>query len=412
MLTIRATWNARAGDWEVNELGDNAHLAFEPAVSLSEWAESQPDLTPVRILLSAMNYSCHWLSMPGVSNRNLAKALPFALEEHLLEDLDNYQIIAAGKSDARLNASGAKVRAYVANAELIERLLESCSAHHLIVKQLTPETALLPKGNVVVRDGDDWLFSLPGKLEGRVSEIALTAILESVLDEQASDEPLEVRAPALDQARLLTTSLETGFPDAFSEINSVLGSSSSLFSEHDAMASLPNLLTGQFQQRDRDDNKPRAWWRPLAAMAAVWLVVLAGYLVLENRRLEEQSLEVRKQSVALYKQLFPGERIRMLERQFRAKLNDENPVAAVGFVTLVNGTARAYSASGIKSLDITSLRYNDRLQELMVEVKAANLSDVQSLRQALEKQGLEAEVASASNEKNGVKGRLKVGVSA
>ena len=405
MLTIRATWNALAGDWEVNELGEDAHLAFDPAVSLSEWAEAKPDLTQVRILLSAMNYSCHWISMPGVSNRNLSKALPFALEEHLLEELDHYQIVSAGKS-------GSMVRAYVVSAELIERLMETCSAHHLIVKQLLPETALLPKGSVIVRDGDDWLFSLPGKLEGRVSDIALTAVLESTLEEQTSDQPLEVRAPTLDQARLLTTSLETGFPEAFSEINSVLGSSSALFSENAAAPSLPNLLSGQFQQRDREEDKPKAWWRPLAAMAAVWLVILAGYLVLENRQLEQRSLEVRKQSIALYKQLFPGERIRMLERQFRTKLNDESPVAAVGFVALVNGTAKAYSASGLKTLDITSIRYNDRLQELMVEVKATNLNDVQALRQALEKQGLEAEVASASNEKNGVKGRLKVGVSA
>lgn len=405
MLTIRATWNALSGDWEVNELGEDAHLAFDPAVSLSEWAEAKPDLTQVRILLSAMNYSCHWISMPGVSNRNLSKALPFALEEHLLEELDHYQIVSAGKS-------GSMVRAYVVSAELIERLMETCSAHHLIVKQLLPETALLPKGSVIVRDGDDWLFSLPGKLEGRVSDIALTAVLESTLEEQTSDQPLEVRAPTLDQARLLTTSLETGFPEAFSEINSVLGSSSALFSENAAAPSLPNLLSGQFQQRDREENKPKAWWRPLAAMAAVWLVILAGYLVLENRQLEQRSLEVRKQSIALYKQLFPGERIRMLERQFRSKLNDESPVAAVGFVALVNGTAKAYSASGLKTLDITSIRYNDRLQELMVEVKATNLNDVQALRQALEKQGLEAEVASASNEKNGVKGRLKVGVSA
>ena len=405
MLTIRATWNALSGDWEVNELGEDAHLAFDPAVSLSEWAEAKPDLTQVRILLSAMNYSCHWISMPGVSNRNLTKALPFALEEHLLEELDHYQIVSAGKS-------GSMVRAYVVSAELIERLMETCSAHHLIVKQLLPETALLPKGSVIVRDGDDWLFSLPGKLEGRVSDIALTAVLESTLEEQTSDQPLEVRAPTLDQARLLTTSLETGFPEAFSEINSVLGSSSALFSENAAAPSLPNLLSGQFQQRDREENKPKAWWRPLAAMAAVWLVILAGYLVLENRQLEQRSLEVRKQSIALYKQLFPGERIRMLERQFRSKLNDESPVAAVGFVALVNGTAKAYSASGLKTLDITSIRYNDRLQELMVEVKATNLNDVQALRQALEKQGLEAEVASASNEKNGVKGRLKVGVSA
>lgn len=405
MLTIRATWNAQIADWEVSELGEEAHLTFDPVVPLAQWAESKPDLSTVRILLSAMNYSCHWVSMPGVSGRNLSKALPFALEEHLLEELDDYQMVAAGKSDG-------KVRAYVAGIELIERLMETCSAHHLIVKQLIPETALLPKGSVIVRDGEDWLFSLPGKLEGRVSDIALTAVLESVLEGQESDQPLEIRAPALDQARLLTTSLETGFPDAFSEINNVLGSSSALFVEQAGASSLPNLLTGQFQQREATENKPKAWWRPLVTMAAVWLVVFAGYLMLENRHLEQQSLEVRKQSIALYKKLFPGERVRMLERQFREKLNGDSPAEAVGFVALVNGTAKAYSASGLKTVNITSIRYNDRLQELMVEVKAVNLSDVQALRQALEKQGLKADVASASNEKNGVKGRLKVGVSA
>lgn len=404
MLTIRVTWSARLSEWLVNALDTEGHLSPK-SETLSQWAEDQPDLTQVRLLLNAMNYSCHWVSMPGVSGRNLNRALPFALEEHLLEDLDHYQIVAAGKV-------GGMVRAYVANAELIDRLLESCESHHLLVKSLIPETTLLPKGNCIVRDGNDWLFSLPGKLEGRVNEAAITPVLESLLEEWESEEVLDIKAPALDQARLLSSSLETGFPNAFTEIQNTLESVESVFEEGLKQASHPNLLVGQFQQRETSDNTPSAWWRPLAGMAAVWLVLVAVYMAVENQQLKQHSIEVQKRSVALYKQLFPGERIRMLERQFREKLNDDSPVAAVGFVSLVNSTAQAHAAAGLKSLNITSMRYNDRLQELMVEVSASNLNDVQALRQALEKQGLQAEVASASNDKNGVKGRLKIGASA
>ena len=405
MLTIRVSWSAQRGEWLVSPL-DGTPLSSSEGLTLSQWADDQPDLTPVRLVLSAMNYSCHWVNLPGVSGRNLQRALPFALEESLVEDLDHYQIVAAGKTKNL-------VRAYVANADLIERLLESCKAHHLLVRQLIPETALLPKTHCMVRDGHDWLLSLPGRLEGRVMDVALTPVLESVLDEQQTESALDIRASAMDQARLLETSLETGFPGAFTDIQTTLDSADSVLQQGLEQSGLPNFLTGQFQPRnDASDGKPNAWWRPLAALAAVWLVLSAGYLMVQNHQLKAQTLEVQKQSVALYKQLFPGERIRMLERQFRAKMAESGQTTAIGFVSLVNGTAQAYSSSGLKSLKITSVRYNDRLQELMVEVAASKLSDVQALRQSLEKQGLKAEVASASNDKNGVKGRLKIGASA
>ena len=49
--------------------------------TLEQWAQEQPDLTSVRFILSAQNYSVHWVNLPGISSRHLAKALPFALEE-------------------------------------------------------------------------------------------------------------------------------------------------------------------------------------------------------------------------------------------------------------------------------------------------------------------------------------------
>ena len=38
----------------------------------------------------------------GVNNRNLAKALPFALEESLIDDVENYLIVPAGKHNKKV----------------------------------------------------------------------------------------------------------------------------------------------------------------------------------------------------------------------------------------------------------------------------------------------------------------------
>ena len=55
------------------------------------------------------------------------------------------------------------------------------------------------------------------------------------------------------------------------------------------------------------------------------------------------------------------------------------------------------------------MRFNDRLQELTIEVHASDLNELQKLRQALETAGIQAEIANATNDKDGVKGRLRIG---
>ena len=72
--------------------------------------------------------------------------------------------------------------------------------------------------------------------------------------------------------------------------------------------------------------------------------------------------------------------------------------------------AQVHQQEGLqKQVQITSLRFNDRLQELMVEVQAAGLNELQLLRQALENAGLTAEISSATNDNTGVKGRIRIG---
>lgn len=398
METKKVHWQSHTGQWLISDINDSL---TEHGVALEKWTDELPDLTQVRLVLSAENYSTHWLAMPGVNNRNLAKALPFALEESLVDDVENYLIVPAGKHNK-------KVRAYAVARDLIERLIQECELHHVQVRELIPETQLLPAQNLMRRSGNGWQIVLPGQFEGWVHDVALTPVLESTLDNFQAEQAL-IWAPALDQAQLLKTSLETGYNDSFESIDVVAtdGNSQVLAALE---SKLVNLLVGEFVVREVKEDKPAAWWRPLAAVAAVWLVVSTIYLYIDNNMLAEKEKQVRQASVALYKQLFPGERIRNLDRQFREKLSGGSSASSDGFISLINTTSRVYAAKGLqKSVHLQSIRFNDRLNELVVEVKASSLNELQMLKQALEQEGLVAEVASATNDKEGVKGRLKIG---
>ncbi len=406
METVKVQWQSSAGQWLVSPLQDNQ---WQP---LAEWADQQPDLTPVRMVLSAINYSTHWVSLPGVSARQLGKALPFALEEALIEDVSHYLIVPAGQA-------AKKVRAYALTAELIERLLEECEMHHLQLRELIPQTQLVEAGNVFLRRDQDgisgWIISLPGRFEGWVPDAGMTAVLDSLFDEAQGDAAeLVILAPQLDQAQLLKTTLETSFPEVFSQIE--CRPQDGLATAEQRLNSRPvNLLTGQFQVRDVAQEKPPVWWRPLAAMAAVWLIAATGWLFIEQHNTSRKAAQVTSETIALYKKLFPGERVReaILNRQIQGKLSGGGEVAAGGFLTTTNTLARVYAAQGLqKQVQLMSLRYNDRIDELTLEVRAGNLNELQTLRQALENEGLAAEVASATNDKEGVKGRIRIGGSA
>jgi len=392
---VKVQWNTLVGSWLVSPING------QQSQTLEQWAQGLADLTQVKMVLSATNYAVHWLSLPGVSSRHLNKVLPFALEESLIEEINNYLIVPAGQVNKRY-------RAYVVANDLIERLLENCQLHHIVLTELIPETWLLNtdnKTNLIVREEYGYFISFPGQFEGFVAETALTPTLESIFSKEVSIERLQLKGRSVDPLQLLETTLETSFPGQILHIDKQLLDESTPEISSKAF----NLLVGQFQTQSQED-KPKAWWRPLVAMAATLLVIWTVMLYTEVNTLKSQSNQVQQQSIALYKQLFPGERIRALERQFREKLSGESSVDSVGFLNSTNKLAMAYHQQNLeKNINLSSMRFNDRLQELTIEVHAANLDELQKLRQALENAGIQAEIATATNDKDGVKGRLRIG---
>jgi general secretion pathway protein L len=381
-------WHATLGQWTVH--------TDQEVKPLEEWADTLPELMAVTLQLSASNYVAHWVALPGIKARMVNRAMPYALEELILGDLNDFTVLTSGSYKTYH-------RAYVVANDVTERLLALCDLHHIRVHALVPETAALPLVSCIQYHAGDWLVQLPGRFEGRVPENAIAVVLESVLSDYMADE-LIVVGSNLDQAKLLKTSIETGYPDCFGTIRV----------EPTPPALLPvpataDLLSGKGLAQ-QESQKPTHWWTGVAAMAAIFALLSGLYLFLDNQLKARQVAEVHAQSLALYQQWFPGERVRSLERQFREKLDGGASAGSGGFIAMMANVSRIYAGESLqKSIELQSVRYADRLDELVIEVTATAMGDLQTFKQALEKSGMTADIASATTDKGVVKGRLKVG---
>lgn len=401
METVVIRWSVELEAWFVSSLNHSEEESFD------EWAAKQSDLTQLRFILQGENYVCRWLNLPGVQGRHLPKALPFALEESLIEDISHYHLVTAGKVGKFTH------RVYCSLADQFNRLLEACDHRHITARQLIPETSLVAN-NTLVHHGQFWFVNLVGLGEAKVHESALAAYLEGLCNEldANSQSDITIIDSNLDTANLLKTQIESSFAGVFKTVNVELGDFEQL-REQALAGKCVDLLTAEFRPAEIKQDKPSAWWKPIAMLAACWGAFSFVQITIENQQLIAQQQYVHSQTIALYKQLFPGERVRFLERQIRSKVKGDSTVTSAGVMTMLSQASIALQQNGLDAqVEWQSFRFNDRQNELIIDLTAKTLAQLQGYKAALEQQGLIVEIAQASNDDNRVKGRLKIGAAA
>jgi general secretion pathway protein L len=406
METVNIRWNVELETWFVAEFEQQLDQAIEENhwLSFDEWASEKADLSAFRFILSGENYVCRWLTLPGVQPRHLNKALPFALEESFIEDVSQYHIVTAGKVGKFTH------QIYCSKTDTFERLMEACALHHIQLRQLIPETSLTPI-NCLLHYGEYWLINIPEVAEAKIHQSALIAYLEAIcigLDEGVV-ESLTIFDTNLDAANLLKMQVESSFSDTFKAIEVQHGGF-----EQARKKALDkdgrDLLTAQFRPAEIKVDKPAAWWKSAAILAACWALFSFTQIVIENKQLIEQEKQVKIATADLYKELFPGERIRFLERQIRTKIKDGGENNTAGFMMLLHKTSTVYQKTNHqKQIEWKSVRFNDRQNLLVIDLTAKTIADIQQFKSAMEVEGLIVEIASATNENNKVKGRIRIG---
>jgi len=338
--------------------------------------------------------------IPTQSRARLSRAIPFALEDQLTEDIDDLHF-APGDRDA----AGRLWVAVVARTRMAAWLDATVDAG--TVDQIHPETLALPRHDgawtvllaadrFLVRTGPEAGFAGdPGNLE---------ALLEAALEEAGDEAP--GRVVVYRPSGLLPQLPETGPTVEFRDVTDA----TALLAENlDPRHTIP-LRVGRFARNNQATAQWRRW-RPALALAAALLLLATGRASVEQWRLTQQRDALEQQLVAAFHSAFPGSDIppgqlrTVMESRLR-HLRQGGNAHDSGFLAMLNRVAPVVADTASVSLSALSFR-GDTLE---LELYADSLQTLDHVKRQLAAAGkLDVQVRSAKTDGDRVQGRLLIG---
>lgn len=353
----------------------------------------------VAVLLPAWPLVPLRATLPPLQGQKLRRAVPYAVEEQLAEDVERYHF-ALGKRDedgsVPLLAVGREQmerwQAAFAEAELRPH---ACYDEAQLLPWLPGELSLLLEpGGALLRLSAHEAYSLP--LQG----------LEQLLELALGQAPEEVTALRIFDARgdqaeqPVWQGTLAALEQHYERINEPL----SLFGSG-VNGQTINLLQGEFSRREQ---LGRLWrpWRATAALLTAWLLLIGGEAIVDYRSLVAEEARLYQAVEQVYRDTFPDAKNVVNPRvQMEQKLKELRGGAGGGaFVSLLASSGPVLgTANGV---ELMNLRY--RQGELELELQLADLPALDALKEELQQRGLEVEIRNATSRDNVVEGRLAI----
>jgi general secretion pathway protein L len=331
--------------------------------------------------------------VPGRSVGHIRRALPFVVEEYLAADVEQMHLahgpIKRGMP-VRVNLIdqtyvddwvacfeelGLKPGFMVSDAELLP--VHEAGATVL----LEPETALIRTDNQAASIDRDNLGLALGSLE-----VDLIDVVNGALD--------GLTAGQLDTGIDIRSGDDAEPPLAY------------LARRWRELPDVVNVLQGQYTPaRPPTQNVYR--WRSVASLAAIWLLLGLIGMTAQGIWSSVQADALSERSVALYKDIYPGEtRVNAANvlRLTRAKLGQSGGGGGVGFTAYLGHLAQGMD----RSVSIWSLTYSETRNELAADLQLSNYDALEQLKQRLNRLGVEVEITSAEQQDSGVRARVRL----
>ncbi len=328
--------------------------------------------------------------------KHLGKSLPFMLEEAVAEDIEELHFACAALERNEYAVAVCTRDAMTA--------WESALEQYGGVNHWVPEPLLLPW------QPGEWCLVLEGERAvvrtGRaagfcVEREMLPLFLDSTL--ASGDEPEAVVLYGREQAT------DTGLvPDQLR--NRVQWRDGDFYSALMLAGPLNgtlNLLQGDYAPR----LPLRRWWGQWRAVAALFAIAFGLQLAatyVDYVGLKRENLALRAAVEESYRKAYPQGAVVDPEKQLRRQLEAlRGSGQTSGFVSLMSRVGAVIAQR--PGTTIASINYNDRGDEMRMNIVAADYESVEQVRSAINGAGLEAEMESSSAQGDKVRARLRVG---
>lgn len=349
--------------------------------------------------------------LPPGSGLKLARAVPFALEEQLTEDVDNL-VFALGK---RRPSGGTPVA--VVSRSVLQGWLTDLAEAGIEPVALYPDMSLLPQN-----PGQTMLWFEGGRLSVRRPgmlpfSVELTPVTEALIVAGVIADPL---AAALDQVHLESAIFYTSREDwatVQDEIEALIDRFATLKIQLLQDGPLPwlardlaatdavNLLQGEFAKTQDYTLRWRRWRTP-AALAAGLLLIHVAAQAFQYRQAKHDTAALDTEIAQVFANAMPSEEMQDPRHQMQTRLERirHSGPGPQHFLRTLQTLSGALTETPNTSIDALSYRE----EALDLKITAPSLGELSQLSQRVGKQGLTAEIESSTPVGNGVEAHLQV----
>jgi general secretion pathway protein L len=353
--------------------------------------------------------------LPPGSGVKLARAVPFALEEQLTEDVDQ-MFFALGK---RLPSGKTPVAAV--SRSVLEGWLARLAAAGIEPTAIYADISLLPENpgqTVLWLEESRLAVRRPERLPFAVelSPVADALVVAGVIPDPLAPPPDPAQTQVLESAVLFTGRDEwtrvqdqfKGLADKFASLKVQIladGPLPWLARNLDNIEAV-NLLQGEFA-RSTDYGARWLKWRTAALLAGGLLLAHMAAAAIRIHQANHETRSLDGEIAQLYSQIMPpAEKMQDPRRQMQARL-DRIRRAGAGpeyFLRTLEALSGALAAAPETHID--SLSYRE--QSLEMKVTAPSLGALAQISQTVGKQGLSAEIQSSTPVAGGIEAHLQV----
>jgi general secretion pathway protein L len=349
--------------------------------------------------------------LPPGSGVRLARAVPFALEEHLTEDIDQLSF-AIGR---RRPGGGTPVAAV--SRTVVQGWIAQLNAAGLEPLAIYPDISLMPEnpGQTVL-----WLeqgrlaVRRPGKLPFAVE---LSPVSEALVVAGVIADPLDTAAePKVPESAILYLTRED-WSRAQHEFEQLSEKFDSLKVQLLPDGPLPwlartlgdtdavNLLQGEFT-RVTDFSARWLRWRTAAALAVGLLAVHVAAQAVQIRQARHEAAALDGQIAGVFSAAMPAEAMQDPRRQMQSRLDRIRKSGASPEYFLRTLKVLGDALATTPKTDIDGLSYRE--ESLDMRVKAPSLAALSQLSQLIGKQGMTAEIQSSTPVATGVEAHIQL----
>jgi general secretion pathway protein L len=349
--------------------------------------------------------------LPPGSGAKLARAVPFALEEQLTEDIDQLSFAIGQRRSNGMTpvavVSRAVLQGWIADLRAAGLEPQAIYADISLIPENPGQTVLwLEKERLAVRRPGAIPFAV--ELSPVKEALVVAGVIADALE--AREEPKPKENAVLYVTREDWLRVQGDFEELLEEFESLKvqlladGALPWLARGTNAADSV-NLLQGEFS-RATDYSARWRQWRIAAALAVALLVVHVAAQALQIRQAKKESATLDNQISQVFTQAMPGEKLTDPRRQMQSRLerirkSGGGPQYLMHTLEVLSGALAVTPKTSISALS-----FRDNAVDMTVS--APSLAALSQLTQFTGSKGLAAEIQSSNPVASGVEAHLHV----